>query len=554
MERRKLGEILIDAGVIDEHQLEIAIAERDRVGGRLGRILVDLGLATEDAISRALASQSGVEHCDLDRTELDPAALALVPEDVARRLQLIPVRLEDDSIVVAMAVPTNIVAIDEVERIADRFVRVVSASRRQVFRTIDRAYAEHGQAANTLERAIRAATAELESEDSEGGSHGVIALFDEILAAGIRRETTDVHLEPDQNVVRVRYRIDGALVQGPTLPVSLAAPFAARAKVMAGMNIAESRLPQDGKIRFDFEGRKIDLRVSTFPSVHGESVVLRVLDTSRQQFSLANLGLSAVDQARLRHGIARPNGLILAAGPTGSGKTTTLYALLRAIDCTHRKVITLEDPVEYGIPLVTQCQINEKAGLTFGTGLRSILRHDPDVILVGEMRDSETASLALRASLTGHLVLSTLHTNDAVRTISRLRDMGAEPFLIASCLEAVIAQRLVRRVCADCAGPYDPDPVELEALGFAPGTSGKFAKGMGCDRCNETGVRGREAVFEILPVTSEVAHAIAEEAPLAVLQAAALSAGMRSFQHALQQKALEGRIPLEELAQAGTEA
>ncbi|MCG8588406.1 MAG: Flp pilus assembly complex ATPase component TadA [Proteobacteria bacterium] len=556
MERRKLGEILVDAGVVDEHQLEIALAEHRRVGGKLGRVLTDLGLTTEEAISRALASQTGVDHYNLEQTAVSPEAAARVPEELARRRHLIPVSIEGDTLVVAMANPTDIVAIDEIERHADLFVRVVSASRRHVFRAIDRAYRGQGGDDSELERAIRSALQESDDElDAEAGSSGtgVIALVYEVLSTAARRDVTDVHFEPDQKVVRIRYRIDGDLVPGPTIPGSLLAPIVARVKVMASLNIAETRVPQDGKIRFSVEGRVVDLRISTFPTVFGESVVIRVLDSSAQQFSLDRVGMNGRGQEILREAVGRPNGLILAVGPTGSGKTTTLYALLRAIDGGRRKVITLEDPVEYGLALVTQCQVNEKAGLTFAAGLRAILRHDPDVVLLGEMRDAETVSMALRASLTGHLVLSTLHTNDAVRTVSRLRDMGAAPFLLASCLTVIVAQRLVRTVCDQCVEPYEPSDDELLAVGIDPSLPGKYMRGIGCDRCNETGSRGREAVFEILSVTPEISRLIGSGAGIDEIEEAARRAGMESFRAATQEKASEGRIALDEIARVSVE-
>ena len=553
MEKRRLGEILVDVGVIDEHQLEIAMSEHQRIGGRLGEVLIDLGLCTEESISRALASQSGVEHYDLDKAEIDPAVTQYLPHELARRLQVVPVRLDRDALVVAMANPTDIVAIDEVERITDRFVSVVSASRRGVVRTIDRLYTHSQHGDDALERAIRQSIQEIESEDDSETSGGVVKLVDEILATAQRRDATDVHFEPDLNVVRVRFRVDGQLIQGPTLTGSLLGPLVARIKVLADLNIAEARLPQDGKIRLPIEGHEVDLRVSTFPSVHGESVVIRVLDSSGEQYRLDNLGIDHRGQHVLRRVASKPTGLILAAGPTGSGKTTSLYGLLRTINCGGRKVITLEDPVEYAMPLVTQCQINERAGLTFSAGLRSILRHDPDVVLVGEMRDAETASMALRAALTGHLVLSTLHTNDAVRTVTRLVDMGCEPFLISSCLSVVLAQRLVRLVCTDCAEVYEPSESDLAAAGIPHHPGAKYTRGIGCDRCNETGMRGREAVFEVLEVTPEIADLIAQGAPALELETAAAAAGMPNFREAAISKLQEGRIPIAEVSRVGSE-
>lgn len=553
MKKLKVGELLVDADVITAAQLEIALAEQARTGRRLGRVLLDLGLATEESISRALASQSGVEHYDLEGVELDPEAVRLVPEDLARRRNLVPLGFENGSLVVAMSNPADIVAADDLARATDIRVSVAAASRRQIQRAIDRAYSSRSEGESPLEAAIRQAMSELESKESSPGQNGVIAIVEEIFGLAFRRDATDIHFEPDKKVVRVRFREDGRLSQGPTLSSSLLAPIVARIKILAQLDIAETRIPQDGKIRFPFEARTIDLRVSTFPTVDGESVVIRILDRSRQVLSLGTIGLQGAQLDTLRRAAARPNGLILAAGPTGSGKTTTLYAQLREMDTSHRKVITLEDPVEYDLPLATQCQINEKAGLTFAAGLRSILRHDPDVILVGEMRDQETGSMALRAALTGHLVFSTVHTNDAVRSISRLRDLGIEPFMIASCLAAVVAQRLVRLVCPECSEEYQPRAEELAAVGLPVDAEGSFVRGKGCERCHSTGTRGREALFEVLEVTPEVAQAIGRDESIDEIDVAARAAGLVTFREEAHRRACAGRITLEEVAQVTAE-
>jgi type IV pilus assembly protein PilB len=553
VKKLKVGELLVDADVITAAQLEIALAEQARTGRRLGRVLLDLGLATEESISRALASQSGVEHYDLEGVQLDPEAIRLVPEDLARRRNLVPLRFENGSLVVAMSNPADIVAADDLARATDIRVSVAAASRRQIQRAIDRAYSSRSEGESPLEAAIRQAMSELESKESSPGQSGVIGIVEEIFGLAFRRDATDIHFEPDKKVVRVRLREDGRLSQGPTLASSLLAPIVARIKILAQMDIAETRIPQDGKIRFPFEARTIDLRVSTFPTVDGESVVIRILDRARQVLSLGTIGLRGPQIDALRRAAARPNGLILAAGPTGCGKTTTLYAQLREMDTSHRKVITLEDPVEYDLPLATQCQINEKAGLTFAAGLRSILRHDPDVILVGEMRDQETGSMALRAALTGHLVFSTVHTNDAVRSISRLRDLGIEPFLIASCLSAVVAQRLVRLVCQECCHEYQPRAEELAAVGLPVDAEGSFVHGKGCERCHSTGTRGREALFEVLEVTPEVAQAIGRDESIDEIDAAARAAGLVTFREEAHRRACAGRISLEEVAQVTAE-
>ncbi len=555
--KKRVGELLVDAGVVDDAQIAIALAEQKRTGGHLGQILVDLGLASEESVSHALADQTGVDHVNLEALAPDPVAVALVSESMARKHQVavLSADLADGTLAVAMANPSDLVAIDELEMTTDLFVKVSQASVRQISRFIDRSYATRaGGIDRTLEALIRRAISELQEGDETPTRGAIAELVDELISAGIRRDATDVHFEPDRNVVRVRYRVDGDLVQGPTLNQLLLPSIVARIKILAQLDIAITRAPQDGKIGFPFENRKVDLRVSTFPSISGESVVVRVLDSGKAQLTLDKLGLSVDEIQILRAASARPNGLILAVGPTGSGKTTTLYALLRAVNSSVRKVITLEDPVEYALSLVTQCQINEKAGITFANGLRAILRHDPDIVLVGEMRDTETCQMALRAALTGHLVLSTLHTNDAVRTISRLRDMGMEPYLIASCLSVVCGQRLIRMICDSCRQEYQPEPRELAVAGFDPGDSGPFFQGAGCARCHGTGLRGRKALYEVLAVTPVLSSMIARDATLEEMTAEARRGGMQSFADNATRLARTGQITLSEAARVALES
>ncbi len=547
----KIGQILVNAGLIDEKQLAIALSEQAKTGAKLGQVLADHGFTTEDAVSRALAQQSGVSHIDADEADIEPAAVELVPEATARKLNALPLRIEGKTLLVAMSNPTDIISIDELQRIAKLFVRVVSTGHRQLLRGLDRAYGGAEEASSALELVIQRASDEASGDDEARGA--VIPLVDEILSMAIRRSATDVHLQPDKRVLRARLRIDGDLSSGSTLPSSLLASIVARIKVLAGLDLTETRIPQDGKIRFPFDKGSIDMRVSTFPSVNGESVVIRILDKNRQNLSLESIGLDLHSQGVLRRMSKRPNGLILAAGPTGSGKSTTLFALLRTIDSSRRKVITLEDPVEYELSMVTQCQVNEKAGLTFATGLRSILRHDPDVVLVGEMRDPETASLAVRAAMTGHLVFSTVHTNGALATVGRLVDMGLDRFLISSCLVGVAAQRLVRLICTHCVEEYTPAPEDLAAVGIPPETVGKFQRGEGCDRCHETGYAGREALFELLEVTPELARLISRSAHPDELEAKAREADFVPFRERAQRSACEGRLTLEEVGRITTE-
>lgn len=550
---KKVGEILIDAGLIDEKQLEIALIEQRKSGARLGGILTELGFTTESEVSRALARQSGLDHVDLDDTEIHAEALALIPAQIARRYNVLPLRVASGALVVAMSNPTDIVAIDELQRRTEHFVQAVSVGNRELQRAIERAYSPTGATRSALDAAIGRALTELRDDSDEYARGGLVDLVKELVGLALRRDATDLHLQPEAKGTRVRLRVDGDLEQPAQLDSKLHAAVVARIKVLAALDISDSRTPQDGKIRFPYEGGVVDLRVSTFPSVNGESVVVRILNMDGAVRRLSSLGLDPHGEAILETAAQRPNGLILAVGPTGSGKSTSLHALLRTVDSERRKILTVEDPVEYEVPMVTQCQVNEKAGLTFSVSLRAILRHDPDVILVGEMRDLETASLALRASLTGHLVLSTLHTNDAVRTISRLREMELDSYLISSCLIAVAAQRLVRCICPHCYESYTPRPDELSAVGLPEDTSGSFARGSGCDRCNHTGSNGREAIFEVLEVTPTVAQLISRNAELHVIEEAARHSGLVTFRERAQQRAIEGRTSLEEVARITTE-
>jgi type IV pilus assembly protein PilB len=540
--KKKFGEILVEKGVVTAVQLEAALVEQRRMGGKLGHILIDLGLASDEDVAAALGDQTGVQQIDLDQIRPTPEALALVVEDLAREHEILPLRIEGDGLVVVMANPSDIGAIDKIQRYTDLFVRVVSAPRRQIQRAIARAYLSGGE--EGLEAEIRQVVQSVQAGDEQDAS--VIALVDRLIDMAVSLEATDLHLEPDEKVLRIRFRVEGELRRGPTLPKALSGAVVARVKILAGLDIAESRVPQDGKIRFGMRGGNIELRVSTFPSVLGESVVLRVLDPTRTQGSLDVLGIPENEREILLRAASRPNGLILVTGPTGSGKTTTLYSLLRSVTTTEKKIITLEDPVEYQLPLVTQCQINEKAGITFANGLRAILRHDPDVILVGEMRDSETASIAMRAALTGHLVLSTLHTNDAVRSIVRLQDMEVPTYLSGSCLLVAIAQRLVRTLCPECRYECEPTDEELNVLDLP--TGGPWWRAKGCDGCQGRGVKGRSALFELLEITPPVARLIFTGAPADQIEKTARDEGFVPFREAALRRAREGGLSPEEVA------
>lgn len=542
----RLGERLIKAGVISEEQLELALKEQKRTGEFLGELLQHLGFVTEEAISSVLADQAGVSQIDLANYLIDAEVLNLVPEDFARKYKLIPLSLEDNRLTIAMANSFDVFALDEVQKMTHTYVDALSATESEVLNAIEQHYAMKGETSNLLEEIIHLAESGSISEEDLAKQSPIIRLVDQLIIQGVKDGATDIHFEPEEKTLRVRYRIDGILQSGPSIPKSLQAPTIARIKIMSDLNISENRLPQDGKIRFYIGKKRVDLRVSTFPTVFGENVVLRILDKSRLILGLNKLGFTVENLNKFKKLLINTNGIILVTGPTGSGKTTTLYSALSYINNMEKNIITLEDPVEYELPLICQSQINPKAGLTFATGLRSILRQDPDIILVGEIRDSETAEMAIRSALTGHLVFSTLHTNDSAGSIPRLLDMGMEPFLISSSLIGVMAQRLIRLICRNCKEPVEPEEEILEQLNIER-DGHRFFRGKGCKECNHTGYKGRFALFEILFISPAIKKLINERAESNLIQKTACEEGMTTlFQDALH-RAFQGETTLEEV-------
>ena len=542
----RLGERLIKAGVISEEQLELALKEQKRTGEFLGELLQHLGFVTEEAISSVLADQAGVSQIDLANYLIDAEVLNLVPEDFARKYKLIPLSLEDNRLTIAMANSFDVFALDEVQKMTHTYVDALSATESEVLNAIEQHYAMKGETSNLLEEIIHLAESGSISEEDLAKQSPIIRLVDQLIIQGVKDGATDIHFEPEEKTLRVRYRIDGILQSGPSIPKGLQAPTIARIKIMSDLNISENRLPQDGKIRFYIGKKRVDLRVSTFPTVFGENVVLRILDKSRLILGLHKLGFTVENLNKFKKLLINTNGIILVTGPTGSGKTTTLYSALSYINNMEKNIITLEDPVEYELPLICQSQINPKAGLTFATGLRSILRQDPDIILVGEIRDSETAEMAIRSALTGHLVFSTLHTNDSAGSIPRLLDMGMEPFLISSSLIGVMAQRLIRLICRNCKEPVEPEEEILEQLNIER-DGHRFFRGKGCKECNHTGYKGRFALFEILFISPAIKKLINERAESNLIQKTACEEGMTTlFQDALH-RAFQGETTLEEV-------
>ncbi len=485
-ERLRLGERLVRDGHINLQQLRTALQEQERTREHLGAALVRMGFLPADTLAAVRATELGIAFVKLASVTPDPELLAAIPADFARRHACFPIRREKHEVVVALARPVDILCIDAIKQRLWRHIQVVAATQRD----IDAAIRRHLDAPDPDADAARA-----EGPERAGGEDAV-AITDRILEQGLRWTATDVHVEPEENLTRVRYRIDGNLEQGESLGREDGAAVLARIKILAGLDITERRLPQDGRITLQRPAGKVDLRVSIMPTCHGENAVLRVLDRSAVALSLSDLGIEPADQEVLTGIAQRSHGMLLVSGPTGSGKTTTLYSILLSLDSLTRKVITIEDPVEYQLPLIRQSQIDTAAGYHFADGLRASLRQDPDVILVGEIRDRETADTALKASLTGHVVLSSIHTNSAAGVITRLLDLGVDRYLLASSLSGVMAQRLVRRVCGECALERDVTPAEAALLQVGPET--RLREGAGCRSCRGSGHAGRIAVYEIL--------------------------------------------------------
>ncbi len=540
--RKMLGERLVDRGLLTVRQLELAVREQKRTGAMLGEILTQLGLVSQQTLSAVLAEQGGVTYVDLAEVDIPQEVIGLVPEALARRKNILPLALEAGELLLAMANIYDIEAISEVESLTRLRVKVRGAAEDDIQAKISEAYGERKSLDELMEEAIQAAVGGSRDPEAE---LPVVRLVDQLLVKAIRDRATDLHVQPAERTVLTRFRVDGTLVQGPTLPKALQAAVLARLKILAEVNIAETRLPQDGKFAFTAGKRRFDVRASFLPNTLGEKAVLRFLDKSKLILGLDQLGMPEGIHARFQALLARPHGILLVTGPTGSGKTTTLYSALNSINGSDRCIVTVEDPVEYELPLITQVQVNAKAGMTFAAGLRSILRQDPDIILIGEIRDTETAGIAVRAAMTGHLVLSTLHTNDPIGAVPRLQDMGLSRMELATTLAGVLAQRLVRVNCQACSSPYEPNAESIAALPRGQ-RDGQWERGKGCDLCNHTGIRGRRPIHDLLLVSPAVRERLASEAPLADIEGAARREGKTSlFEHAMS-LARRGLITLEE--------
>lgn len=543
-----VGRLAVEAGLITDQQLALAIYEQEKSGKLLPDLLQELyGLGAE-AVQYLQAEDAGIEKVDLARVRVDQEALKKVPSQFALEHKLIPISLAQNRLTVAMANPFELASLDQLQFMTRLYIDARYAPESKIMEAIEKYYG--GRVRGTVQpeekKEKESYTGAQEGEETVGPQ--VIRLVDALISRAIREEATDIHIEPEGKSVKSRFRIDGILYSRPNISKVLQPAVITRVKIMANMDISENRLPQDGRISFPWEGRSYDLRVSTFPTIYGEKIVMRILDKERMLVGLEQLGFPPSALAAFKKSVQRPNGIILVTGPTGSGKTTTLYSTLAFVNTIEKNTMTLEDPVEYEIADINQSQINPKAGLTFASGLRAILRQDPDIILVGEMRDAETVDVAIRAALTGHLVFSTLHTNDAVGAIPRLLDMEVNPSLMASTFIAVVGQRLVRKICPHCKEITMPDGSLLQLISLNREKQGKtFYRGKGCMRCFQTGYRGRIGIFEILAVSPAIAQMITQRSSSQAILEKAREEGMTTMMEDGIQKAAQGVTTLDEV-------
>jgi type IV pilus assembly protein PilB len=549
---KQLGDILLEGGLVTPEQLTGAVEEQRKLGRSLGRVLVDMGILTEAQLVASLATQIGMKFVDLGDYPVDGSAVAKVSDAVCRRHTALPIGYEDGKLLVAMADPANVFALDDIRSLTGYEVRPVVATKPDVLAAINRFHRGDAEM-DDLTMAIDTAN---DDDDDLGRvkeiveDAPIVKFVNLLITQAIQDRASDIHIEPTERDLRVRFRIDGVLHEVMRSPKTITSGVTSRLKIMADINIAERRIPQDGRLSVNTNGKKIDLRVATLPTVWGEKIVMRVLDNSTAMLKLSDLGFSDPNYEVYSRSFTKPYGMILVTGPTGSGKSTTLYATLNIVSRPEVNVITVEDPVEYRLPGINQVQTNVKAGLTFSAALRSILRSDPDIVLLGEIRDGETAHIAVEAALTGHLVLSTLHTNDAPSAVVRLTEMGIEPFLVGSALDCVLAQRLARKLCPKCREAYTLTPTQLLENGF-PWQDGQeiptLYRPIGCSACSKTGYKGRLALHEVMAVTEEIERLTVERASSMAIGRLAIEQGMITLRHDGLLKVMAGVTSLEEI-------
>ncbi len=559
---QRLADLLLTEKLLKEDQLKRAVAEQQRTGESLSSVLLKLDLVDEGALTDFFSRHYGVAAVELHQIDIEQDVIALVPVHICKKYEVLPLKRMGNSLTLVMADPTNVFALDDIAFMTNLRVSPVVAPRAAIRGAIERNYEARDPSLSMADLSAASSEVEIIEEADQqrladffelkdsAAEAPVVRLVNTILVDGIDKGASDIHWEPYEKVFRIRFRIDGVLHEMWTPPKRAEAAVTSRLKIMANLDIAERRLPQDGRIKLRHMGREIDLRVSTMPTIFGEKVVIRILDRETQKLDLHGLGFEPDILAQFLEAIKRPYGMILITGPTGSGKTTTLYAAIGTINSEDINILTAEDPVEYNMKGVNQLQINDSVGRTFAAALRSFLRQDPDVILVGETRDLETAQISVRAALTGHLVFSTLHTNDCASTITRLVDMGIPPYLVSSSLVLIVAQRLARKICTQCKEPYEVDEGVLVRHGHVPTRKGEpytLHRGKGCERCNFTGMKGRVALYEVMSVSPELRDMIVHSAPVVQLRATAQSQGMRTLREAGFAKILDGTTTIEEI-------
>ena len=552
----RLGDLLVEKGLITEDQLMSSLAAQKTTGQKLGRTLISSGLVTEEQMLELLSTQLQIPFIDLKQYNYDAETIQIIPETLARRYRVVSLKKNpDSSLLIAMADPTDIFAFDDLTKQLKCHIHLAVARESEIMSTIDMVYRRTSQITNLAEElGDELAESDIDLQELVQGEDvanaPVVKLLQSIFEDAVQIGASDIHIEPEESVLRIRTRVDGILQEQVMKEKRIASALVSRLKLMAGLNISERRIPQDGRFNIRVRNRSIDVRLSTMPIQNGESVVMRLLDQSGNALVLDQLGMHPDLLAHFRRNIQRPHGMVLVTGPTGSGKTTPLYAALSELNKPEKKIITVEDPVEYRLPRINQVQVNNKIGLDFATVLRAALRQDPDIVLVGEMRDHETTAIGLRASITGHMVLSTLHTNDAISTVNRLIDMGAEGFLVATALRAVLAQRLVRKICKNCITEYTPEKQEMvwlyNLLGEKADTA-KFSHGTGCPQCNNTGYSGRIGVFEFLEIDDDLADDLRREDSAAFAKHAVASPNFRPFSRHAMDYATRGITSLEEV-------
>ncbi len=549
MSRKRLGDLLVDSGLITEEQLNLSLKEK-LPGEKLGDTFLREGYITEQQLIEVLEFQLGIPHINILQYPIDQEIVQLVPKEIAKRYQVMPIKAEDSQLFIAMVDPMDYFAMEEL-RMATGFQIVPAiATKDAIQRTIAKFY--------DFQESLDAAMGDFLPEESveEAGitdeDSPIVRLVNQIISNAVAERASDIHFDPQEVELKIRYRVDGVLITERTLPKHMQNMLIARLKIMANLNITESRVPQDGRIKLTVNFKPIDIRISTLPSIYGEKIVMRILDLSNALDHLNKIGFTSENEDNFKKMIHKPNGIVLITGPTGSGKSSTLYAALNQLNEEAVNIITIEDPVEYQLAGINQVQVNETVGMTFANGLRSILRQDPDIVMVGEIRDFETAQIAIRASLTGHLVLSTLHTNSAVTALTRLIDMGIEPFLISSSLTGVVAQRLVRRVCKDCAETVKPTERETEIFGQSNIPIEMVTRGNGCGNCNNTGYRGRIAIHEILPIDDEIRNLIMTSASTTDIRHYVKKAGIEFLLEDGLKKVKQGLTTTEEVLRVAT--